>query len=443
VAEGVVQQVHLTSNLSQSAAALAFYRAMLAHGQTVEQTGEILYRAVESRAAMPLVGLGGRFAMSDMAQRELEQGARISHQRQYPGDWVFDFVQGDGETFDYGIDYLECGICKYMQAQQASELTPYLCLLDFPMSRAMNTGLVRTTTLAHGAQRCDFRYKTGRPSRREWTPDFLKDELPHTIRMLLGLARPGAGTITLFSRPVKPGEREPLQRIGALVETPSYYPHLSGQENLEILRVLRNETPAAVQRALELVQLGKDARRPVKHYSLGMCQRLGLAMALLGNPRLLILDEPTNGLDPAGIHEMRELIRRLPAETSATVFVSSHLLNEVELIATYIGILKQGQLVFEGAPQQLHAAYLEQLTIKTDRPETACALLQQQGWSATALHDHSLRAPVAGDADIAHINQCLVQHGLAVFGLQRSRFSLEDVFLNLTASDKGATSLTH
>ncbi len=166
----------LTTNLSNSAASLAFYRAMLAHGQTVEQTGEILYRAVESQAAVPLMGLGGRFATSDMAQQKLEQVAKLSHERQYPGDWVFDFVQGDSETFDYGIDYLECGICKYLQAQQASELTPYLCLLDFPMSRAMNTGLVRTATLAHGAQRCDFRYKTGRPCQREWTPDFLKGE---------------------------------------------------------------------------------------------------------------------------------------------------------------------------------------------------------------------------------------------------------------------------
>jgi hypothetical protein len=169
-------QNDLTANLSQSAAALAFYHAMLAHGQTVEQTGEILYRAVESQAAVPLMGLGGRFATSDMAQQKLEQVAKLSHERQYPGDWVFDFVHGDGETFDYGIDYLECGICKYLQAQQASELTPYLCLLDFPMSQAMNTGLVRTATLAHGAQRCDFRYKMGRPCQREWMPDFLKGE---------------------------------------------------------------------------------------------------------------------------------------------------------------------------------------------------------------------------------------------------------------------------
>ena len=256
-----------------------------------------------------------------------------------------------------------------------------------------------------------------------------------TIRMLLGLARPTAGTITLFGRPVKPGELEPLRQIGALVETPSYYPHLSGRENLEILRVLRGQAPSSITRALALVRLTQDAHRLVKHYSLGMLQRLGLAMALLGDPCLLILDEPTNGLDPAGIHEMRELIRRLPVETGATVFVSSHLLNEVELIATHIGILRQGQLVFEGTPHLLRTAYPEQVLIKTDRPADARALLGQQGWSIAEPCDHTLLVPIAGDAEIACINQQLVQHGLAVYALQRSRASLEDMFLNLTAPD--------
>ena len=168
----------LTANLCQSAAALAFYRAMRAHGHDVARTGEVLYRATQNQlAATPMLGAAGRSALSETEQRRLQRVAERSHARQYPDDWVYDFVPGDGTTFTFGIDYRECGICKYLQAQGASELTPYLCLLDFPISAALNTGLVRTTTLARGDSRCDFRYRHGRPCRREWTPDFLKDEV--------------------------------------------------------------------------------------------------------------------------------------------------------------------------------------------------------------------------------------------------------------------------
>jgi len=254
-----------------------------------------------------------------------------------------------------------------------------------------------------------------------------------TIRMLLGLVRPTSGKMRMFGRVTEPGELQPLRRIGALVEAPSYYPHLSGQENLEVLRLLRGESKAAVRRTLEFVGLEKDAHRPVRHYSLGMCQRLGLAMALLSQPELLVLDEPTNGLDPAGIQEIREMIRRLPAETGTTVFVSSHLLAEVELIATHIGILRQGALVFEGTPNLLRAAYPDELVIQTNHPEQAYHLLRQEGWSVAGQADHCLRIPAAGEADTARINQQLVQHGRAVFALQRQQRSLEDIFLEMTA----------
>jgi len=167
----------LTANLYQSAAALALYRVMLAHQHTLEETGEILYRTVQLQmSSSPLMGAGGRMAMSELMQQKIRDEATLSQLRTYPQDWVFDFVPGDGETFTYGVDYTECGICKYYQAQGAGELTPYLCLLDFPMSEGMNTGLVRTTTLGQGGARCDFRYQAGRPCQREWTPDFLKQE---------------------------------------------------------------------------------------------------------------------------------------------------------------------------------------------------------------------------------------------------------------------------
>jgi ABC-2 type transport system ATP-binding protein len=256
-----------------------------------------------------------------------------------------------------------------------------------------------------------------------------------TVRMLLGLARPTAGTVTVFGQPFKAGELASLRQMGALVESPSFYPHLTGRENLEIVRVLRSEVPMATQRVLELVGLAKDADRVVKHYSQGMRQRLGLGLALLGNPRLLILDEPTNALDPAGIHEMRELIRRLPSETGATLFVSSHMLSEVELIATHIGILNQGRLIFEGTPQQLREAYPEQILIRTDRPGDACALLRAQGWGASS-SDHTVLVEAAGDAEANRIAQLFFHYGLAVFALQGYRPSLEDIFLSVTAAER-------
>lgn len=165
----------LTANLYQSALALAFYRAMKAKGNNVEITGKILYHAVEKMVTSnPLVMLGGRLANSKMAHDQFRSEAEVSHKRAFAGDWVFDFIPGDGAQFDFGIDYLECGICKYYAAQNAEELTPYLCLLDFPISAAQNSGLARSSTLAHGAARCDFRYKMGRPVQMEWQPDFLK-----------------------------------------------------------------------------------------------------------------------------------------------------------------------------------------------------------------------------------------------------------------------------
>jgi hypothetical protein len=165
----------LTVNLYQGAASLAFYREMQNHQKTVEETGEILYYAISRLVRSdPLSGMDGRVSASEMAQSKFREAARQSQKKTYPEDWVFEFVEGDGASFDYGVDYLECGICKYFKKQAAEELTPYLCLMDFPVSGAQNTGLVRTSTLAHGARCCDFRYKTGRPCQMEWTPDFLK-----------------------------------------------------------------------------------------------------------------------------------------------------------------------------------------------------------------------------------------------------------------------------
>jgi ABC-2 type transport system ATP-binding protein len=189
-----------------------------------------------------------------------------------------------------------------------------------------------------------------------------------TIRMLLGLIRPTAGAVRLFGAPLAANRPSLMKRVGALVQTPSLYPHLTGQENLEVTRRLLGARKELIERALAIVKLSEDAPRRVREYSLGMRQRLGLALALLNEPELLILDEPTNGLDPAGIHEMRDLIRRLPAEFGITVFLSSHLLNEIEQVAGCIGIINQGRLLFQGTLAELQAERQEHVTIGVERP---------------------------------------------------------------------------
>ena len=166
----------LTGVLFLSAGALVFYRVMLKHGYSLAETGRILFQAMERSAenADPLSGADARLANGKAAQNEFRRLAGQLTRSPYPGDWKATFIEGDGVNFDYGIDYTTCGIVKFYQSQNASELAPYLCLGDFPTSIVMNTGLVRTSTLACGGSCCDFRFKAGRPVRMEWTPDFLK-----------------------------------------------------------------------------------------------------------------------------------------------------------------------------------------------------------------------------------------------------------------------------
>lgn len=174
-----------------------------------------------------------------------------------------------------------------------------------------------------------------------------------TMKMLLGLTKPTGGSLTI-DRMRYPQNRVPiLKEVGSFIEAPAYYGNLSGEENLEIIRKILGLQKSAVSEALELVGLTQHKGRPAKKYSLGMKQRLGLAGALIGRPPILILDEPTNGLDPIGIHEIRMLIRSLPQTFNCTVFVSSHLLSEIELMADYVGILNHGRLLFEGTLDKL------------------------------------------------------------------------------------------
>ncbi|HEY9432595.1 MAG TPA: ABC transporter ATP-binding protein [Blastocatellia bacterium] len=253
-----------------------------------------------------------------------------------------------------------------------------------------------------------------------------------TIRMLLGLIRPDAGEVRLFGAPLAADRLSLIRMAGALVESPSLYPHLTGRENLEVTRRLLGAPRGLIDDALGVVKLAQDADRRVREYSTGMRQRLGLALALLNKPRLLVLDEPTNGLDPAGIHEMRELIRRLPVEFGATVFLSSHLLSEVEQIAGHIGIIHQGRLLFQGALAELQARRREHLTVGVKQSEQAMRCLGAAGWDAQRRDDGLLAVSAATPDAAARINSLLVSQGMEVFHIALAQASLEDIFLTLT-----------
>ena len=258
------------------------------------------------------------------------------------------------------------------------------------------------------------------------------------IRMLLGLIRPDDGEVFLFGEPLAANRRTLMRRVGALVEAPSLYPHLTGRENLEVTRRMLGAPRDFIAPALEVVQLARDAGRRVREYSLGMRQRLGLALALLNKPDLLILDEPTNGLDPAGIHEMRDLLRRLPAEFGVTVFLSSHLLGEVEQTASHIGIIHEGRLLFQGTLSELQKAHRARLTLGVSQPEQAVHFLKAAGWGVEARPDGMLSVSATTAEEAARVNQLLVGQRLEVFHLAPAQVSLEDIFLTLTGGEGAA-----
>ncbi|MEM8933850.1 MAG: ATP-binding cassette domain-containing protein [Acidobacteriota bacterium] len=263
-----------------------------------------------------------------------------------------------------------------------------------------------------------------------------------TIRMLLGLIRPDAGRIELFGEPFGgTSSGRALARVGALVETPSIYGHLSGRDNLEVTRRLLGVARRHIDRVLDFVGLSDAADRLAKGYSLGMRQRLGVALALLAEPELLILDEPTNGLDPAGIREMRELIVSLPCDHGVTVFLSSHLLSEIEQMADHLGIVQDGRLCFEGPMSALHEKRQGYLELGLDRPEEARSVLDEAGWAVRPSDDGRLHATLPAVVDTADsagvgigaLNALLVRRGFDVHHLSLQRPSLESLFLQMTA----------
>ncbi|WP_169087759.1 ABC transporter ATP-binding protein [Paenibacillus sp. PL91] len=251
-----------------------------------------------------------------------------------------------------------------------------------------------------------------------------------TIRMLLGLIKPSSGSVHMFGQSLNKDRLSILRRIGSLVEYPSYYGHLNAVDNLEAIRRILGVPAAKIAEVLDIVGLAKDARRPVKGFSLGMKQRLGIASALLGNPELLILDEPTNGLDPSGILEIRELIKQMPKQHGITVLISSHLLSEVELTAGTVGIIRQGELVFQDTIKNLHQQAQGSMSLVVSEPELALNALRQQGVAAVQ-SGAALLFEQTDDQAIARIVKSLVERDHAIYRVEEKKKSLEDLFLQI------------
>lgn len=256
-----------------------------------------------------------------------------------------------------------------------------------------------------------------------------------TIRLLLGLITPSEGEVLLFDQPLRRGNKQGLRNIGSLVETPSLYPHMTGRENLQLLAMLLQLPQKRSEEMLQLVELTRDADRKVQEYSLGMKQRLGIAAALVHQPRLLILDEPTNGLDPQGMKEMREFLKNLPEQFGITVFLSSHLLSEIEQIATHIGIINQGKMIFQGTLQALQDQTSNYVALTVSNPQSAQDLLrpylaEKQEEDAD---DRTIFVRVSSEKQVAEIIRRLLQENIEVYSAVPKTLHLEELFFLYTS----------
>ncbi|TDU83529.1 ABC-2 type transport system ATP-binding protein [Kribbella voronezhensis] len=253
-----------------------------------------------------------------------------------------------------------------------------------------------------------------------------------TLRILTGLIAPTSGTVRVLGG--SPGQAQVLARTGSMIESPAFYPYLSGFDNLRLLAEYAEVARTRIDQVLELVDLTDRARDRFSTYSLGMKQRLGVAAALLKDPELVILDEPTNGLDPAGMRDMRRLIRELGSD-GRTVLLSSHLLGEVQQICDRVGIISAGRMVAEHDVDELRGQ--QELVIRAAPLESAHSVLRSALGDVVHQYDDTLRVTV-DPARAAEVNRVLVQAGIAVSELRSTERALEDVFFELTTSKEKA-----
>ncbi|MEW9097113.1 MAG: ABC transporter ATP-binding protein [Clostridiaceae bacterium] len=251
-----------------------------------------------------------------------------------------------------------------------------------------------------------------------------------TIRILLGLMKPTKGKVKIFNKDLKENRIDILKRTGSMVESPSYYGNLTAYENLEVIAKLLDADMKCIDEALEIVRLSQWKNKQVKKFSLGMKQRLGIAGALLGKPELLILDEPTNGLDPSGIHEIRELIKNLPKLYDMTVIISSHILNEIDLMADDIGIINNGELLFQGTLDELHKKSAGEICIGSREIGETVKNLRGLGY-VPDIKDKEIFVKI-GDKRSEELLKDLIMKGDKIFKFIEKQKTLEEIFLDIT-----------
>jgi len=253
-----------------------------------------------------------------------------------------------------------------------------------------------------------------------------------TIKLLMNLLKTQHGSIHIFDKELQGNRINILSQIGSLIEQPAIYLHLTGRENL-LNRALLLEIPAKrVDEMLDLVHLKDAANKKAGQYSLGMKQRLGIGLALLSDPKLLILDEPTNGLDPNGIIEVRELLIKLVTKYQKTVFVSSHLLAEIERMATHVGIINHGELLFQGSIEELQALSQPLVQIEAENTVDAANFLKKNKVDVADVNDHQLFVPYTDKKQMGEINALLNKNGFTVYSIGKQQKDLEKLFLAIT-----------
>lgn len=254
-----------------------------------------------------------------------------------------------------------------------------------------------------------------------------------TLKLVLGLLKKQTGTIRVLGQNFDQHRVAILKRVGSLIESPSIYSHLTAVENVELLQKIYQCPVSRVKEVLELTELAGTGAKKAGRFSLGMKQRLSIAIAMLHNPSLLILDEPTNGLDPAGIMDMRALLRKLNQESNMTILISSHMLSEIEKLVTHVGIINKGKLLYQGALSDLTAQRTlnDRVLIDCSDMVRSLTLIQECGVYGSIQHDKILLEGTSRE-QLALINQRLVMNGVLVYEMNTRRNDLEDIFINLT-----------
>lgn len=253
-----------------------------------------------------------------------------------------------------------------------------------------------------------------------------------TLKLILGLLRNQQGTIKIFNKPIAGHRVEIMRSVGSLIESPSVYGHLSAKDNLRIFQKVYQCPQGRIDEVLSMTGLANTGTKKAAQFSLGMKQRLGIAIALLHHPTLLILDEPTNGLDPNGMVEIREFLKLLNREHGTTILISSHLLTEIDRLATHIGLINKGRILFEGTAEQLKKEKNRETYIlyKTSDNQAAAALFARQNIKPALLPD-AIKIAATSKENVAGLNRLLVHNGLDVYEITTEKNDLETIFMNL------------